>query len=254
MGRFDPFLLLDDFRGAGPDDYAAGFPWHPHRGIETITYMITGECEHGDSMGNSGVIGTGDVQWMTAGGGIVHQEMPSGDPTGEMGGFQLWANLPAADKMMEPRYRAIEACDIPEVSEGSTTIRVVAGRIGDTSGPVRDVVIDPEYFDVRLAPGGFWPHPTRHDHTVFVYVYEGAITVGNEADAIRVPALSTALLDAGDAAAISTDEGAGLLFVSGMPLGEPIAWRGPIVMNTNDELRDAFREYREGTFLDRARS
>jgi redox-sensitive bicupin YhaK (pirin superfamily) len=248
-GTFDPFLLLDDFRGQSPEDYSAGFPWHPHRGIETITYMIGGECEHGDSMGNSGVIRTGDVQWMTAGGGIIHQEMPTGDATGQMGGFQLWANLPASDKMMSPRYRAIEACEIPEAVEELVTVRVVAGSVGGTQGPVQDVVIDPEYLDVRLAPGGTWSHPTEHDRTVFVYVYEGSLVIGTDTEASGVPALTTALLTRGDETRFSATDGARFLFVSGVPLGEPIAWRGPIVMNTDDELRDAFRQYREGTFV-----
>jgi redox-sensitive bicupin YhaK (pirin superfamily) len=248
--RFDPFLLLDDFRGESPQDYEAGFPWHPHRGIETITYMVEGSCAHGDSMGNSGVIGEGDVQWMTAGGGIIHQEMPAGDTTGRMGGFQLWANLPAANKMMDARYRGIEACDIPEISDGAATVRVVAGEVAGVRGPVTDVVIDPEYLDVTLGAGTSWRHDTPAGHTVFAYVTEGELLIGEGAEKTPIPALSTALLTDGEALEVSAGtEGARFLLVSGKPLGEPVAWRGPIVMNSDEELREAFREYREGTFV-----
>ncbi len=253
--RFDPFLMLDDFRGKSPADYEAGFPWHPHRGIETITYMIEGSCEHGDSMGNRGVIGTGDIQWMTAGSGVIHQEMPAGEPTGRMGGFQLWANLPAANKMMDARYRGVEACDIPEIGDGPARIRVVAGRVGDVEGPVGEVVIDPEYLDVTLTGDNAWTHPTTAGHTVFAYVVSGEVVFGEEDDGMRVPALSTALFADGDAivARNASDgaEGGGarFLLVSGRPLHEPIAWQGPIVMNTQEELRAAFRDYRDGTFV-----
>ena len=220
--RFDPFLMLDDFRGETPQDYEAGFPWHPHRGIETITYMLEGSCVHGDSMGNSGVIGPGDVQWMTAGSGIIHQEMPAGDATGRMGGFQLWANLPAADKMMDARYRGIEACDIPDVEDGGAAVRVVAGKVGDTQGPVDDVVTDPEYLDVTLAAGMSWHHATSAGHTAFAYVTYGEIMVGEGPEATRVPALTTALLTDGDEIVISAGEnGTRFLLISGKPLASP---------------------------------
>jgi redox-sensitive bicupin YhaK (pirin superfamily) len=247
---FDPFLLLDDFRGESPEDYEAGFPWHPHRGIETITYMVEGTCAHGDSMGNSGVIGEGDVQWMTAGSGIIHQEMPAGDTTGRMGGFQLWANLPASHKMMDARYRGIEACDIPEVADGDAAVRVVAGEIAGVRGPVTDVVIEPEYLDVTLPAETTWQHRTPRGHTVFAYVTDGDVLVGAGAEATHVPALTTALLEDGDVVELSAGpDGARLLLIAGRPLGEPVAWRGPIVMNTDEELRAAFSEYRDGTFV-----
>ena len=255
--RFDPFLMLDDFRGESPEDYQRGFPWHPHRGIETITYMIEGSCAHGDSMGNSGVIGPGDVQWMTAGGGVIHQEMPEGDETGRMGGFQLWANLPASDKMIDARYQGVEACDIPEVADGPARIRVVAGRVGETEGPVRGVVIDPEYLDVTLEGDEPWRHPTVEGHTVFAYGVTGDTLFGEQsdgngdADATRVlPALSTALFSDGDTIVARAVQGRSrFLLVSGRPLREPVAWYGPIVMNTDEELKEAFREYRDGTFV-----
>ncbi|MHB8869119.1 MAG: pirin family protein [Thermoleophilia bacterium] len=277
--RFDPFLMLDDFRGESPDDYRKGFPWHPHRGIETITYMVEGSCTHGDSMGNGGVIGPGDIQWMTAGSGIIHQEMPAGNETGRMGGFQLWANLPAADKMMDARYQGVEACDIPTVQDGTASIRVVAGRVGDTEGPVRGVVIDPEYLDVTLEGAEPWRHPTTSGHTVFAYAVSGDTIFGdgqssptsgdsgdadphdadpgdadpaNETpDASRlVPALSTALFTDGDEVVARAAGGRSrFLLVSGRPLHEPVAWYGPIVMNTDEELREAFREYQDGTFV-----
>jgi redox-sensitive bicupin YhaK (pirin superfamily) len=247
---FDPFLMLDDFRGTRPDDYRAGFPWHPHRGIETITYMIDGTCAHGDSMGNRGVIGPGDVQWMTAGSGIIHQEMPEGDPTGCMGGFQLWANLPATHKMMDARYRGIEANDIPVVSDGPATIRVVAGRIGETTGPVGDVVIEPEYLDVTLEGSAAWTHATTAGHTVFAYGVTGETLFGESEAEVAVPALSTALFGDGDRVVARAVSGSSrFLLVSGRPLSEPVAWQGPIVMNTDEELRQAFDDYRKGTFV-----
>jgi hypothetical protein len=247
---FDPFLMLDDFRGERPEDYSAGFPWHPHRGIETITYMIDGTCAHGDSMGNAGVIGSGDVQWMTAGSGIVHQEMPEGDESGCMGGFQLWANLPASHKMMDARYRGIEAGDIPAVSDGPATIRIVAGRVGGTTGPVTDVVIDPEYLDVTLHGDEMWTHPTPPGHTVFAYGVTGDTVFGGPGAERTLAALSTALFDDGDLVlAQAATASSRFLLVSGRPLREPVAWHGPIVMNTDEELRQAFEDYRKGTFV-----
>jgi hypothetical protein len=246
---FDPFLLLDDFRADQPDHYLAGFPWHPHRGIETITYVLQGEVEHGDSMGNQGVIGSGDVQWMTAGSGIIHQEMPRGDTEGRMYGFQLWANLPAADKMMAPRYRGLTAEEIPEVTlEGGVRVKVICGRVGETTGPVRDIVIDPEYLDATIPAGGLFEHPTKPGHTVFAYVIGGRGLFGAE----RNPGRNRDLLlfDDGERLQVATEtEEVRFLLISGRPLAEPVAWRGPIVMNSKEELETAFREYREGTFI-----
>ncbi len=251
---FDPFLLLDDFRGDDPALYRAGFPWHPHRGIETITYMLEGEVDHGDSLGNTGTIRAGDVQWMTAGSGIIHQEMPRGDAAGRMGGFQLWANLPARLKMMEPRYRGITAAEIPIYEADGAQVRVICGRMGDVSGPVHDVVIEPEYFDVALADGASWRHPTPLGHTVFAYLFEGAARFDTgDRDAhgmIAAGGGTIVLLGDGEAAAVEAgDEGARFLFVSGRPLREPIAWRGPVVMNTRAELDQAWRDLDTGTFV-----
>jgi hypothetical protein len=171
---FDPFLLLDDFRSDYPEHYVKGFPWHPHRGIETITYVLTGDVEHGDSLGNKGIISSGDVQWMTAGSGIIHQEMPKGDKGGKMYGFQLWANLPSRQKMMNPRYRDVASEQIPKVRlPGGTSIRVISGEVAGTRGPVGDIVIDPEYLDITLPPHSEFRHPTKQGHTVFAYVIEG---------------------------------------------------------------------------------
>ena len=172
--EFDPFLLLDDFRGDNPRDYIKGFPWHPHRGIETITYILDGKVEHGDSMGNRGIIGPGDVQWMTAGSGIIHQEMPKGDEAGRMGGFQLWANLPASRKMMDPRYRDVKSSQIPEIrAANGATIRIICGEVDGTKGPVRDIVTDPEYLDVTVPAGTEFTRRTRPGHTAFAYVIGG---------------------------------------------------------------------------------
>jgi redox-sensitive bicupin YhaK (pirin superfamily) len=246
---FDPFLLLDDFRADDPDHYLAGFPWHPHRGIETITYVLEGEVAHGDSMGNQGVIGGGDVQWMTAGSGIIHQEMPQGDIEGRMYGFQLWANLPANQKMMAPRYREIKSGQIPEVKLASgTRVKVICGRVGATTGPVRDIVTDPEYLDVTIPAGSNFEHPTTPGHTVFAYVIGGTGSFG--ATETRAKNRDLLLFDDGDRLRVSAgEEEVRFLLISGLPLAEPVAWRGPIVMNTREELETAFREYREGTFI-----
>jgi quercetin 2,3-dioxygenase len=264
---FDPFLLLDDFRSRDPRLYLPGFPWHPHRGIETITYMLEGTVEHGDSMGNEGVIAPGDVQWMTAGSGIVHQEMPKGDAAGRMGGFQLWANLPAANKMMDPRYRGVQSRQIPKVAAGKgATVRVICGKAGGAEGPVRDVVTDPEYLDVTLEAGTEFLHPTKREHTVFAYVIEGRASFCSEKnpfhyeteavnyfDFKRDPFLgngSLVLFTDGDQLAVATeDDPVRFLLVSGKPIGEPVAWYGPIVMNTQAELEIAFEEYERGTFI-----
>lgn len=248
--QFDPFLMMDDFRGDHPSAYSKGFPWHPHRGIETITYMIEGECDHGDSLGNSGTICAGDVQWMTAGSGIIHQEMPRGTETGRMGGFQLWANLPAAHKMTEPRYRGIESASIPEVASGGALIRVIAGTVGDVTGPVTDVTVQPEYLDVTLAPRTVWEHPVPNGHTAFAYLFDGAGRFGASGESVPAGHGTLVLFGDGDLVSVTTDdEGARFLLASGKPLREPIAWRGPIVMNTREELNEAWRELDEGTFV-----
>jgi len=245
--EFDPFLMLDDFRSRRTEDFIRGFPWHPHRGIETITYVIGGDVEHGDSLGNSGVIGTGDVQWMTAGSGIIHQEMPKGDENGAMLGFQLWANLPAKDKMMAPRYRGVTAAEIPEVKRADGgLIKVIAGTVDGVTGPVGDIVIDPEYLDCTLCAGTEFVHPTPPGHTAFIYVIGGA----GEVDGAPVEDRMLVLFEDGDELAVHAGEvGLRFLLLTGRPLGEPVAWRGPIVMNTQEELALAFREFQEGTFV-----
>jgi len=244
---FDPFLLLDEFGSDDPSEYVAGFPWHPHRGIETITYVLTGDVEHGDSLGNSGVIEAGDVQWMTAGRGIVHQEMPLGDADGVMRGFQLWANLPAAHKMTAPRYRDVSAGEVPEVEQGrGATVKVICGEVDGVTGPVGDVVIEPLYLDVSLGPGGAFDQRVERGLTAFVHVFEGEAAIGD-----RLVARGTlALLGDGDTVAVNAGEGARFLLVAGRPLGEPVAWGGPIVMNTREEVDEALEEYRAGTFLE----
>ncbi len=264
---FDPFLLLDDFRSDTPAQYLKGFPWHPHRGIETITYVLKGDVEHGDSLGNEGVIGAGDVQWMTAGSGIIHQEMPKGDGNGKMYGFQLWANLPSRAKMMDPRYRDVANEHIPEVKlSNDTIIRIIAGEVSGTKGPVQDIVIDPEYIDVTVPAGSEFRHPTKRGYTVFVYIIEGQGYFCREKDPFTyemeginyfdiqgepfVDNGNLILFDDGDEIMASTGEHkVRFLLISGKPIGEPVAWYGPIVMNTHDELRIAFEEYEQGTFI-----
>ena len=245
---FDPFLLLDDFRSDSPEEFLSGFPWHPHRGIETITYVLKGDVEHGDSLGNTGVISTGDVQWMTAGSGIIHQEMPKGDGNGSMYGFQLWANLPSNQKMMNPRYRDIGAEDIPEVElENGIQIKIIAGRVSGVSGPVDDIVIDPEYLDCLLPPAARFIHETKRGYTALLYVIDGTGSVAQT----PVSDGTLVLFGDGDELAVSADGSSGLRFLllSGKPLQEPVAWRGPIVMNTQLELEEAFRELRDETFI-----
>jgi len=252
LGLFDPFLLLDDFRSHYPEHYRKGFPWHPHRGIETITYMLAGNVEHGDSLGNKGTIGAGDVQWMTAGSGIIHQEMPMGDAEGRMEGFQLWANLPAAQKMTAPRYRDITAAQVPEVVlDDGVRIKVICGRVGDTEGPVHDIEVQPQYFDVTLPAKSTWTHPTEAGHTVFAYVIAGSGHFG-PADTTAGPQGNETLLlfsDGDFLEVASGNEGLRFLLVSGKPLREPVAWGGPIVMNTQAELQLAFDEFQNGTFI-----
>jgi hypothetical protein len=267
VGLFDPFLLLDDFRSGNPDHYIMGFPWHPHRGIETITYLLQGAVEHGDSLGNTGVINPGDVQWMTAGSGIIHQEMPKGDVSGRMEGFQLWANLPASQKMTAPRYRDVTSADIPEITlENEVTIKIICGTVNEVRGPVHDIMIDPEYFDITVEPQTVYNHPTTPGHTVLAYVIAGRgyfcrekkpfahETEGeNYFDMTTDPVADNGtllLFEDGDSIYIETgDDAIRFLLIAGKPLGEPIAWHGPIVMNTQEELELAFKEYREGTFL-----
>jgi len=264
---FDPFLMLDDFRSDNPDDYHKGFPWHPHRGIETITYVLRGEVEHGDSMGNKGIISSGDVQWMTAGSGIIHQEMPKGDRYGKMYGFQLWANLPKSHKMMNPRYRDIKNDQIPvALLQNGTKIRVICGKAGDIQGPVRDIIIDPEYLDITVPAGTEYMHPTKRGHTVFAYVIEGIGDFGREKNPFSYEIKGTNFFDMnreaslrngdlvlfgdGDQVMVLTEKDPiRFLLLSGRPIGEPVAWYGPIVMNTRDELHIAFEEYNNGTFI-----
>jgi quercetin 2,3-dioxygenase len=260
----DPFLLLDDFRGDRPDDYQAGFPWHPHRGIETITYVLAGNVDHGDSLGNKGTIGAGDVQWMTAGSGIIHQEMPHGNDRGQMHGFQLWANLPASLKMTHPRYQDVKAADIPAVTEDDgTTVRVICGSFWGRRGPVDGVAAEPQYLDVWVPPGRRRSLPVARSRNAFAYVFGGAGTFAGASDpqpvqtdvvgreeGVTADNRSLILFDPGDEITVQTgDDGIRFLLVSGTPIQEPVAWRGPIVMNTNEELRQAFEEFRNGTFL-----
>lgn len=247
---FDPFLLLDDFRSDTPAHFIQGFPWHPHRGIETITYVLQGDVEHGDSLGNKGIIGSGDVQWMTAGSGIIHQEMPKGDGNGKMYGFQLWANLPAGDKMMEPRYRDIASSEIPEIKlSNDATIKIIAGVVAGTRGPVEDIVIDPEYLDISVPAHREFTHPTKQGHTVFAYIIDGQGCFDNQRDSVADNG-TLVLFEDGDQIMVSTDEHeVRFLLISGKPIGEPVAWHGPIVMNTDEELRIAFEEYQQGTFI-----
>jgi redox-sensitive bicupin YhaK (pirin superfamily) len=266
--EFDPFLLLDDFRNDRPEDYKAGFPWHPHRGIETITYVLAGEVDHGDSLGNKGTLGAGDVQWMTAGSGILHQEMPRGDAKGRMHGFQLWANLPASLKMTAPRYQDIKAADIPEiVDDDGTRVRVVVGEFWGKRGPVEGVAADPRYLDVFVPAGKRKTFKVEVDRHAFAYIFEGSgsfrsasepfgVLTEKEIDGREVQVReqtgnrSLVVFDSGDEVTVQAGEqGIRFLLVSGKPLKEPVAWYGPIVMNTQTELQQAMSELRNGTFI-----
>ena len=266
--EFDPFLLLDDFRNDRPDDYRAGFPWHPHRGIETITYVLAGSVEHGDSLGNRGKLGAGDVQWMTAGRGILHQEMPQGDTLGRMHGFQLWANLPSSLKMTAPRYQDVKAAEIPEIiDDDGTSVRVICGEQWARRGPVEGVAADPRYLDVTVPPRRRKTLPVELERHAFAYVFEGAGTFraasqpfgvltekeGNGTQALireRTGNRSLVLFDSGDEVTVEAgEEGIRFLLVSGKPIEEPVAWYGPIVMNTQAELQAAIAELRDGTFI-----
>lgn len=266
-GDFDPFLLLDDFRNDRPKDYRAGFPWHPHRGIETITYVLAGTVDHADSLGNAGTISAGDVQWMTAGSGIIHQEMPKGDADGRMHGFQLWANLPAALKMTAPRYQEVASAEVPEVTDDDgTTVRIICGDFWGKSGPVDGIAAEPQYLDVFVPPLLRKTLPVERTRHAFAYVFAGSGRFCNASEPLAVPTeaaswsetsvperigdRSLVVFDSGDELTVEAGEsGIRFLLVSGRPLREPVAWYGPIVMNTQEELRQAFAEYRAGTFL-----
>jgi hypothetical protein len=266
--EFDPFLLLDDFRNDSPDEYRAGFPWHPHRGIETITYVLAGNVEHGDSLGNRGNLGAGDVQWMTAGRGILHQEMPQGDAQGRMHGFQLWANLPSSLKMTAPRYQDIKAGEIPEiVDDDGTVVRVICGDFWGRRGPVEGVAADPRYLDISVPAGKRKTLPVELERHAFAYVFEGSGSFRSASQPFGVLTekndggndilvreqtgnRSLVLFDSGDEVTVQAgDEGIRFLLVSGKPIEEPVAWYGPIVMNTQAELQQAFSELRSGTFI-----
>ncbi len=264
--EFDPFLLFDDFRNENPKDYLAGFPWHPHRGIETITYVLAGTVNHGDSLGNSGTLGAGDVQWMTAGSGILHQEMPKGDTGGRMHGFQLWANLPSSLKMTSPRYQDVSSREIPEITDDDGTIvRVVCGEFWGKKGPVDGIAADPRYFDVWVPPHKRKTLQVETSRHAFAYVFEGAGTFRDASPprAVLTENMQTAetqldetsnrslvLFDSGDEVTVQAgDEGIRFLLISGKPLQEPVAWYGPIVMNTDEELKQAISELRSGTFI-----
>ena len=266
--EFDPFLLLDDFRNDNPDEYKAGFPWHPHRGIETITYVLAGNVEHGDSLGNRGNLGAGDVQWMTAGRGILHQEMPQGDAQGRMHGFQLWANLPSSLKMTAPRYQDIKAGEIPEmVDDDGSVVRVVCGDFWGRRGPVEGVAADPRYLDISVPAGKRKTLPVELERHAFAYVFEGSGSFRSASQPFGVLTekndggndilvreqtgnRSLVLFDSGDEVTVQAgDEGIRFLLVSGKPIEEPVAWYGPIVMNTQAELQQAFSELRSGTFI-----
>jgi redox-sensitive bicupin YhaK (pirin superfamily) len=265
--EFDPFLLFDDFRNERPEDFLKGFPWHPHRGIETITYVLAGSVDHGDSLGNKGSLGAGDVQWMTAGSGIMHQEMPKGDPKGRMHGFQLWANLPASLKMTAPRYQDVTSDAIPEaVDDDGTRVRVVCGDFWGKTGPVDGVAASPQYLDVAVPPGVKKHLPIETTRHAFAYVFAGSGTfrdasqprgvqtevVGQGDATVRFPVgdRSLVLFDSGDEIVVQAgDEGIRFLLVSGQPIEEPVAWYGPIVMNTEEQLQQAYSELRAGTFI-----
>src|SRR5437660_7483676 len=266
-GDFDPFLLLDDFRNEHPEDYLPGFPWHPHRGIETITYVLSGSVQHGDSLGNRGTMGAGDVQWMTAGSGILHQEMPKGDERGRMHGFQLWANLPRSLKMTDPRYQDILAKDVPEVvDDDGTRVRVVVGDFWGKTGPVEGVAADPNYLDISVAPGQRKRLKVETTRNAFAYVFAGSGTFRDASEPRAVlteqvakpdaPPVydvgnhSLVLFDRGDEIVVQAgDEGIRFLLVSGKPIEEPVAWYGPIVMNTQEQIRQAIGELHTGAFI-----
>jgi redox-sensitive bicupin YhaK (pirin superfamily) len=265
--EFDPFLLLDDFRNERPEDYLAGFPWHPHRGIETITYVLAGTVRHNDSLGNAGALGAGDVQWMTSGSGILHQEMPTGDPHGRMHGFQLWANLPSRLKMTSPRYQDVKSRDVPEVTDDDgTRVRIICGDFWGKTGPLDGIAAEPRYLDVWVPPGRRKTLKVEVERHAFAYVFEGSGTFRDASEPFgvltekdgpvetvareRAGNRSLVLFDRGDEIVVNAGEdGIRFLLVSGRPIEEPVAWYGPIVMNTQAQLRDAVRELHDGTFI-----
>lgn len=268
LPHLDPFLLLDDFRSENPADYKAGFPWHPHRGMETITYVLEGDVEHGDSMGHKGDISSGDIQWMTAGSGIIHQEMPKGNSKGQMLGFQLWANLPSHSKMMDPRYRGIKKNEIPVVkTPDGAIVRIISGSVDGTTGPVTDIMTEPEYLDIELPAHKSFTHLVKDNHTLFAYVIDGEAYFDHSRKPFSHDASGVNYFDMrspcpcsngtlvlfkrrGTHVTITTNQhSVRFLLISGKPLNEPIAWYGPIVMNTHEELRKAFQEYNDGTFI-----
>jgi hypothetical protein len=247
---FDPFLLLDHFGSDNPNDYVAGFPWHPHRGIETVTYMLNGTVEHGDSIGNKGAIESGDIQWMTAGSGIIHQEMPQ-ICKGTMTGFKLWVNLPSAHKMMNPRYREIKSREIPAISLGENiSAKIICGEINGTLGAVRDIVVDCEYLDITMGPETEYEHPLKNGFSAFAYAFEGYGSIKKNHQELAVE--KGQAVDIGKTHTVNIKSGKRdfrFLLISGKPIGEPVAWQGPIVMNTQEELDHAFTEYYNGTFI-----
>ena len=264
----DPFLMMDDFRNDDPEKYKDGFPWHPHRGIETITYVLEGEVEHGDSLGNHGVLGAGSVQWMTAGSGIMHQEMPRGNMAGQMHGFQLWANLPASLKMTAPRYQDIQGSDIPEIiDDDGTKVKVITGNFWGKAGPVDGIAADPLYLDISVPPNTQKTIPVDTYANTFAYIFAGSGTFkdasapvgvqvekefnGEELNVRDLSGNRTLVrFDTGDAISVRTGEqGMRFLLVSGKPIKEPVAWHGPIVMNTREELMTAIRDLQQGTFI-----
>jgi redox-sensitive bicupin YhaK (pirin superfamily) len=261
----DPFLLLDDFHSHTPSEYLPGFPWHPHRGMETVTYVLEGTVAHGDSMGNQGTISVGDVQWMTAGSGIIHQEMPEGGADGRLWGLQLWTNLPSSHKMMTPRYRGIKAEDV--VLDSGARVKVICGTVEGIRGPVQDIIAEPEYLDITVPPHSRFQHSVTDGYTALAYVLEGAAHFGEGSvppsdtvsrgasqrgplGTVHGPESAILYEREGGGIVVSTEnEGAHIILITGQPIGEPVAWAGPIVMNTQEELRIAFQEYREGTFV-----
>lgn len=264
----DPFLMMDDFRNDRPEDYAAGFPWHPHRGIETITYVLAGSVDHADSLGNAGTLGAGSVQWMTAGSGILHQEMPRGDAAGRMHGFQLWANLPSSQKMTSPRYQDISGTEIPEITDDDGThVRVITGEFWGIHGPVDGIAADPQYLDISVPPNQRKVLPVDTYRSAFAYIFDGSAnfrgasdpqgvllekSVGGEEIHIRDQSGNRTLVvfDSGDEIVVTAGErGVRFLLVTGKPLGEPVAWHGPIVMNTQAEIREALRDLQTGQFI-----
>jgi quercetin 2,3-dioxygenase len=252
---FDPFLMLDGFDSTNPGDYIKGFPWHPHRGIETVTYLLSGEIEHGDSLGNKGVIGGYQCQWMTAGSGIIHQEMPK--ESERLLGCQLWVNLPGKEKMTQPAYRDVRPQDVPAVQEENATVRVLSGSYRDRKGAVKGEYVKVQYLDVALKPGNTWHYrETPNDQTLFLYLIEGTLAANETLNdfeekncAILMSASSANSTDFDEVIVRAGDQGANFLLIAARPLKEPVAWGGPIVMNTEEELSEAFRELRNDTFI-----